>query len=324
LARLVRREKTSHDPPGLRDHVARHTFSYRMAGSGPALVLLHGITCSSETWEEIIPALAKHFTVIAPDLMGHGQSAKPMTEYSPARTPPSCANLLIGLEQTRVTLVGHSLGGGIAMQFSYLFPEMIERLVLVSSGGLGRELHGLLRVAALPGADVVLPWFSLVAPAQRRRRGGELLGRAGLRASTDLREVWRGFGTFIDADTRRAFFQTMRTVIDVGGQRATATDRLYLAAHMPTLIVWGERDRLIPVQHAEAAHAGIKGSRLEVFSGAGHFPYLDCPFRFVSVLTDLHPFDQGRRRRRGDGRRRDPRSREAEDETGQAARRVIR
>ncbi len=264
-----------------------HTFSYRMAGSGPALVLLHGITCSSETWEEIIPALAKHFTVIAPDLLGHGQSAKPTTEYSPGAYAAMVRDLLIGLEQTRVTLVGHSLGGGVAMQFSYLFPEMIERMVLVSSGGLGRELHGVLRMAALPGADVVLPLFASARLRSVVERGIGLLGRAGLRAGTDLREVWRGFGTFVDADTRQAFFHTMRTVIDHGGQRATATNRLYLAAHMPTLIVWGERDRIIPVQHAEDAHAAIEGSRLEVFAEAGHFPYLDSPFRFVSVLTDF-------------------------------------
>jgi pimeloyl-ACP methyl ester carboxylesterase len=264
-----------------------HTFTYRMAGSGPALVLLHGVTCSSETWEEIIPVLAKQFTVIAPDLLGHGQSAKPTTEYSPGAYAAIVRDLLIGLEQTRVTLVGHSLGGGIAMQFSYLFPEMIERMVLVSSGGLGRELHGMLRAAALPGADLVLPWLCSSRLRNVVERGAGLLARTGLRASRDLREVWRGFGTFGDADTRRAFFHTMRTVIDVGGQRAIATNRLYLAANMPTLIVWGARDRIIPVQHAEAAHADVAGSRLEVFADAGHFPYLDSPSRFVSVLTDF-------------------------------------
>src|SRR5580704_15894744 len=214
-----------------------HTFSYRMAGSGPALVLLHGITCSSETWEEIIPALAKHFTVIAPDLLGHGQSAKPSTEYSPGAYAAIVRDLLIGLGQTRVTLVGHSLGGGIAMQFSYLFPEMVERLVLVSSAGLGRDLHGVLRMAALPGAGAVLPWLGSSRLRGVVERGAKLLGRAGLRASTDLREVWRGFGTFADADARQAFFHTMRTAIDLGGQRASATNRLYLAAHMPTLII---------------------------------------------------------------------------------------
>jgi pimeloyl-ACP methyl ester carboxylesterase len=263
------------------------TFSYRMAGSGPVLVLLHGITCSSETWEEIIPALAKHFTVIAPDLLGHGQSAKPMTEYSPGAYAALVRDLLVGLEQTRVTLVGHSLGGGIAMQFSYLFPEMIERLVLVSSGGLGRELHGLLRLAAVPGAEVALRCVASSRLLRVANGGLKLLGRTGLRASTDVREMWRGFGTFADADTRRAFFHTMRTVVDPSGQRATAANRLYLAAHMPTLIVWGERDSIIPVAHAEAAHAGIEGSRLEVFDDAGHFPHIDSPFRFVSVLMDF-------------------------------------
>ncbi|MGH7434336.1 MAG: alpha/beta fold hydrolase [Polyangiaceae bacterium] len=265
-----------------------HTFRYRMAGAGPTLVLLHGVTCSSETWEQIIAPLAKHFTVIAPDLLGHGQSAKPTaTEYSPGAYAAFVRDLLVGLDRTRVTLVGHSLGGGVAMQFSYLFPEMIERMVLVSAGGLGRELHGILRMAALPGADFVLP---VVASARLRGlvdRGLGLLGKVGLRAGTDAREMWRGFGTFVDAGARRAFFHTMRTVIDAGGQRAVAIDRLYLASHMPTLIVWGEKDSILPVAHARAAHEQIAGSRLEVFAGAGHFPHLDEPFRFVSVLTDF-------------------------------------
>ncbi len=262
-----------------------HAFRYRMAGSGPALILLHGVTCSSATWDEIIPALAKHFTVIAPDLLGHGDSAKPTTEYSSGEYACYVRDLLLELGHTRVTLVGHSLGGGVAMQFSYQFPEMTERLVLVSSGGLGRELHAILRMAALPGAEALLGLGSRLHGLVDG--GARLLGRLGLRAGTDLREVWRGFGTLADADTRRAFFNTMRTKVDVGGQRASAVDRLYLAAQMPTLIVWGDSDRIIPVSHAEAAHAGIEGSRLDVFPGAGHFPYLDDPERFVVVLVDF-------------------------------------
>ncbi len=264
-----------------------HAFHYRMAGSGPALVLLHGVTCSSATWDEVIPALAKHFTVIAPDLLGHGDSAKPITEYSSGAYACFVRDLLLELGQTRATIVGHSLGGGVAMQFSYQFPEMTERLVLVSSGGLGRELHAILRMAALPGAEVVLRGLSGSRLRGLVDGGAKLLGRLGLRAGTDLREVWRGFGTLSDADTRRAFLHTMRTVVDAGGQRASAVDRLYLAAQMATLIVWGESDRIIPASHAEAAHAGIEGSRLHVFPGAGHFPYLDDPARFVDVLVDF-------------------------------------
>ncbi len=162
-----------------------HTVSYRMEGAGPAIVLLHGITGSSETWQELIPTLAKNFTVIAPDLLGHGQSAKPPTEYSMGAYASSVRDLLTVLRVMRVTLVGHSLGGGVAMQFSYQFPEMCERLVLVSSGGLGRELHPILRLAALPGAEWVLP--RLCSPVFRDvvDRGASLLGRLGLRTGTD-------------------------------------------------------------------------------------------------------------------------------------------
>jgi pimeloyl-ACP methyl ester carboxylesterase len=142
-------------------------------------------------------------------------------------------------------------------------------------------------MAALPGAGAVLPWLCSSRLRGVVEGGARLLGRVGLRAGTDMREVWRGFGTLADADTRRAFLDTMRTVVDAGGQRASALDRLYLAAQMPTLIVWGEDDKIIPVAHARAAHAGIEGSRLDVFPGAGHFPHLDAPARFVSILMDF-------------------------------------
>jgi pimeloyl-ACP methyl ester carboxylesterase len=264
-----------------------HTVSYRKAGSGPVIVLLHGITGSSATWEELIAPLAKSFTVIAPDLLGHGQSSKPSAEYSMGAYASSVRDLLVVLGHMRVTLVGHSLGGGVAMQFVYQFPEMCERLVLVSSGGLGRELHPILRLAALPGADWVLP--HLCSPRLRGvvDRGARLLGRLGLRTGTDLREVWRSYVSLFDDEARQAFIYTVRTAIDIGGQRATAVDRLYLASQIPTLIVWGEQDRMIPVAHGRAAHAAIEGSRFEVVADAGHFPYLDAPLRFLSALTDF-------------------------------------
>jgi pimeloyl-ACP methyl ester carboxylesterase len=258
-----------------------------MAGRGPVLVLLHGITCSSDTWEELLPVLARDFTVIAPDLLGHGRSAKPDTEYSIEAYASHVQELLLALGHTRVTLVGHSLGGGVALQLAYQCPEMIERLVLVSSGGLGRELHPILRVPALPGAEWVLP--RVCSPRLRRfvDSGTDLLARTGLSAGTDVREIWRGFRSLFDADAIQAFLRTVRTSIDAGGQRASALDRLHLAAGVPTLIVWGERDAIIPVHHGRAGQAGIEGSRLEVFGDAGHFPHLDSPSRFASLLTDF-------------------------------------
>jgi pimeloyl-ACP methyl ester carboxylesterase len=288
LARPMRTDKHATMTIPVRElTIHGHTVCYRMAGSGPTLVLLHGITQSSSTWEELIPPLAEHFTVIAPDFLGHGQSSKPPGEYSVGSYASSVRDLLTVLGHLRATVVGHSLGGGVAMQFSYQFPEMCERLVLVSSGGLGRELHPILRLAALPGAEWVLPWL-----CSRRLRGvvdtgAKILGRAGLRTGTDLREIWRSYISLFDADARQAFISTVRTVIDVGGQRSSALDRLYLAAQIPILIIWGEKDPMIPVQHARDAHAAIHGSRLVVFPEAGHFPHLDAPLPFVSALNDF-------------------------------------
>jgi pimeloyl-ACP methyl ester carboxylesterase len=263
-----------------------HRVSYQTAGRGPFLVLLHGIAGTSTTWEEVIPLLCERHTVVAPDLIGHGESDRPRGDYSLGAYATGLRDLLEALGQNRATIVGHSLGGGIAMQFAFQFPERCERLVLVSSGGLGREVHLLLRAAALPGAAVALPWLS-VAGKQGVGKIVHALGMMGLRASADLEETWRSFVSLADPEACRAFLHTVRGLIDLGGQRVSASDRLYLAAALPTLIVWGGQDRLIPVEHARAAHTAIPGSRLEVFPGAGHFPHRDDPAHFAEVLLDF-------------------------------------
>jgi pimeloyl-ACP methyl ester carboxylesterase len=264
-----------------------HRVSYRRAGSGPLLVLLHGIASSSSTWDEVSWGLRHQYTVIAPDLLGHGESSKPRGDYSLGAFANLLRDLLGALGYERGTLVGHSLGGGVAMQFSYQFPERCERLVLVSSGGLGREVHPLLRSAALPGAEVVLPLLCGEGTRSAVSAVTGWLGRLGLRAGPDLQGVWQGFVSLGDVDARRAFLDTVRGILDVGGQRVSANDRLYLAGELPTLIVWGERDPLIPVKHAHAAHERIPESRLEVFPHAGHFPHRDEPRRFVELLLDF-------------------------------------
>jgi pimeloyl-ACP methyl ester carboxylesterase len=264
-----------------------HRVSYREAGDGPALVLIHGIAGSSETWRDVMPWLAERYRVIAPDLLGHGESAKPRGDYSLGSYASGLRDLLAALGYERASVVGHSLGGGVAMQLAYQFPERCERLVLVSSGGLGRQVNALLRAAALPGAEWVLP---LVCAAGLQGAGNALAGalsRLGLRAGSDLGEIWRGYVSLADADARQAFVHTLRALVDAGGQRVSATDRLYLAAEMPSLIVWGEADRVIPPHHAVSAHRAMPGSRLETFPGSGHFPHLDDPRRFVDVLTDF-------------------------------------
>jgi pimeloyl-ACP methyl ester carboxylesterase len=261
--------------------------TYRRAGKGSAIVLVHGITSSSLTWRTVMPLLARGHTVIAPDLLGHGHSAKPRGDYSLGAYASGIRDLLIALEIPRATIVGHSLGGGVAMQFVYQFPERVERLVLVDSGGLGAEVSFVLRAATLPGADYVLPL--LASPPLRGASAavGKVLGRLGLHASADVQGLAEGFDSLGDAAARRAFLHTARSVIDTGGQRVAAADRLYLSEHVPSLIVWGERDRMIPVAHGRNAHALMPGSRFEVLPEAGHFPFNDQPGWFAEVLADF-------------------------------------
>jgi len=235
----------------------------------------------------VVPLLAERYTVIAPDLLGHGQSAKPRGDYSLGAYAASVRDLLVALGHRRATVVGHSLGGGVAMQFAYEYPPFAERLVLVSSGGLGREVHPMLRAATLPGSEVVLP---LIAHERLHGVAGALvglLGRLGLRAGTDLAEMARGYGSLADAGARMAFIHTLRAVLDIGGQRVSATDRLYLAALLPSLIIWGAQDPLIPVEHATVANQGLPNSRIEIFDDAGHFPQLHDPMRFALTLIDF-------------------------------------
>ena len=262
-------------------------IAYRQAGSGPVLLLIHGITSSSDTWQRVLPQLARRFTVIAPDLVGHGQSAKPKGDYSLGAHASTLRDLLVALGHERASIVGHSLGGGIAMQFSYQFPERCERLALVDSGGLGRDVSPLLRAATLPGSEIVLPLLAATRLLDAGRLAGRALGRVGLRAGTDLEEMARGHATLSDPDARAAFLQTLRAVVDPRGQRVDASNRLYLAQHVPVLLVWGERDSIIPIDHARYAHGRLPGSRLELFAGSGHFPQLDEPELFLEVLSDF-------------------------------------
>ncbi|MGD0452144.1 MAG: alpha/beta fold hydrolase [Solirubrobacteraceae bacterium] len=253
------------------------------AGSGPVLLLIHGMAGTYENWEAVIEPLAQRHTVIAPDLPGHGSSEPGGGDYSLGSHAAVLRDLLITLGHDRATLVGHSLGGGIAMQFAYQFPEITERLVLVSSGGLGPEVSAVLRAAALPGADL----FIAATAGPGRVVGSALargLGAVGLRPNADLAEVARGYASLADASRRAAFLATLRSVVGTEGQRVEAGDRLYLADGVPVLIIWGRRDRMIPVAHGEHAHEAISGSRLEIFDTAGHLPQLEAPGRFVAVL----------------------------------------
>jgi pimeloyl-ACP methyl ester carboxylesterase len=264
-----------------------HRVAYRCAGSGPAIVLVHGITSTSATWERVMPYLATRFTVIAPDLIGHGESAKPRGDYSLGAYASGVRDLMVTLGHESATFVGHSLGGGVVMQLAYQFPERCERLVLVDSGGLGREVNLLLRAATLPLSEVVLPLLASTHLLGAGRSVGRFFGRLGIHAGTDIAELARGHASLEDPDARAAFVHTLRTIVDPLGQRVNATDRLYLAENIPFMLVWGDRDPIIPVEHGLSAHELVPSSRLELFEGAGHFPHLDEPQRFLDVLLEF-------------------------------------
>jgi pimeloyl-ACP methyl ester carboxylesterase len=255
-----------------------HPVSYVDEGraDAPVVLLLHGIAGNCHTWDSVTGLLASDVRVIAPDMLGHGASAKPRGDYSLGAFASGVRDLLELLGIDTATVVGHSLGGGIAMQFAYQYPDRCERLVLVSSGGLGREVTPLLRAATLPGAEWVVPLLGRLA---RKTPIAPVL-------PPGAAEVARNFASLAESDAGRAFVHTARAVMDITGQRIDASDRLYLAATMPTLLVWGDRDRFIPIEHGRRAAELIPGSRFEEFR-AGHFPMHDEPRRFARLLLDF-------------------------------------
>ena len=224
--------------------------------------------------------------MLAPDFLGHGASEKPLGDYSLGNLATVMRDFLNLLGIDRATVIGQSFGGGVAMQFAYQFPERCERLVLVDAGGLGREVNWILRLATLPGSEYVMP---ALFPAFVGKWGDPVVrffGGRGFR-NAEAVEMWRSYRSLTEGESRRAFVRTIRSVIDPGGQSVSAADRLYLSAHMPTLIVWGDHDRIIPLNHAHVAHEAIPNSRLEVMKGVGHYPQVEDPARFVEILRDF-------------------------------------
>jgi pimeloyl-ACP methyl ester carboxylesterase len=264
-----------------------HRAVYRVAGKGPAVVLIHGMINSSRHWEAVAASLADSHQVIAPDLIGHGDSATPRGDYSLGAHAASIRDLLATLGLDRATIVGHSLGGGVAMQFFYQFPQRTERLVLISSGGLGHEVSPLLRGAALPGSAALLRLATRPRLVGGIAAAGAQLRSRGNSAGVYLQAVARALGPLQEPGSRHAFLQTLRSVIDVQGQRVSARDRLYLLADMPTLIVWGERDRTIPIAHGLAATGSIPNCRFEALPRAAHFPNLEDPEGLAKVLAEF-------------------------------------
>ncbi|MEU0498477.1 alpha/beta fold hydrolase [Mycobacterium sp. NPDC006124] len=260
--------------------------AYRDEGSGEVLLLIHGMAGSSDAWRDLIPRLAKNYRVVAPDLLGHGQSVKPRGDYSLGAFAVSLRDLLDELGIAQATIVGHSLGGGVAMQFLYQHPDYCERLILISSGGLGADVGLILRLLSAPGAEFVLP---IIAPPPVLKVGNKIgawFTASGMR-NPRASEIWRAYSSFSDRPTRDAFLRTLRSVVDYRGQAVSALNRLHVRAELPTLAIWGEDDQIIPVEHGHAAMAARPGGRLEVLPGVGHFAHVEAPFEVAEIIDDF-------------------------------------
>jgi len=261
--------------------------AYRDMGSGEhALLLIHGMAGSSETWRAVLPRLSEKYRVIAPDLLGHGQSAKPRSDYSLGAFAVLLRDLLDELGVSRATVIGQSLGGGVAMQFLYQHPGYCERLVLLNSGGLGPDVGWTLRLLSAPGAEFLLP---VIAPPGVVTAGNKVrswFSAAGVQSPRGA-EMWSAYTSLADSATRQAFLRTLRSVVDYRGQSVSALNRLYLSAELPTMVIWGDHDRIIPVEHAYALREALPSCRLEVLGGVGHFPHVERPDAVVKLIEDF-------------------------------------
>jgi pimeloyl-ACP methyl ester carboxylesterase len=264
-----------------------HKRAFVKVGSGPALLLLHGLGCDHTTWQPVIAALSRRYTVIAPDLLGHGRSDKPRADYSVGGYANGMRDLLTVLGIDKVTVVGHSFGGGVAMQFAYQFPERTERMVLVAPGGIGREVTPAIRAISLPGFQTVMGAATMPGLLQAMKLALRGLSATGISHARDLDEVADIVQHLSDRKARAAITHVVRAVVDWRGQVVTMADRAYLTHAMPMCVIWGTDDVVIPVRHARLAQQIAPEATVEVMPNAGHFPHKDHPQRFVKLLNDF-------------------------------------
>jgi pimeloyl-ACP methyl ester carboxylesterase len=260
--------------------------AYRDAGSGEVVLLIHGMAGCSDTWNAVLPRLARHYRVIAPDLLGHGRSAKPRTDYSLGAFAAGLRDLLDELGISRATIIGQSLGGGVAMQFLYQHPQYCRRLILIGSGGLGPDVGWMLRLLAAPGAEFLLPVIAPKAVVTLGNRLRPVLGALGLGSPT-AEQTWMSYSSLSDPPTRAAFLRTLRSVVDYRGQAVSALSRLGVHLEVPSLVIWGDRDPIIPVAHAYSVQAARPGARLKVLPGLGHYPHVEAA---GEVADAIHEF----------------------------------
>ncbi len=248
-------------------------LAYTRAGSGPPVVLIHGLGCSRRTWRHVASRLAQTRTVIAIDLPGHGESDSPLGDYSPAGQATAVRDLVESLDMPQIDVVGHSLGGGIAISFAHQYPERTRSLVLISTAGLGPEVTPLLRVAAVPGADRAIGALVRLPDRVLRAGLGAMTWVPGLVSPHDTDPLQDTIATLGDEISRRTFVRTARTVIDMQGQSISAGEQLDRLTERPVMLIWGADDRTIPPRHFRELAARFPRARQLEVPSAGHFPH---------------------------------------------------
>jgi pimeloyl-ACP methyl ester carboxylesterase len=256
---------------------------YLTAGEGPPLVLMHALGENALDWRWVLPTLARAHRVYAPDLPGFGGSAKPPADYSPAFFERFLAAFLDTLGIERAAVVGNSLGGLAALRLALSDPPRVTALGLVDSAGLGREISLALRQLTLPGYGELAITWSKTPPGAAVRAWGRvplLFARRQQVPPEWLEEQYRlaQLPGFLEAA-----LIALRAHIDLGGQREVLLDRLP-RLKMPTLILWGACDRVVPPDQAREAAARLRWGSLELIADCGHLPHVERPDRFAAAL----------------------------------------
>ena len=256
------------------------TMRYRVVGSGDPVILLHGIGGFLEYWDANIEALAQGQQVYALDMLGFGRSTKPPAAYTLAFLAQNVQAFAHALQLDRVSLVGLSLGGGVALQFARMFPSRVRKLVLVASAGLGRRIGASLRLATLP---VLGELFTRPSPAGTARAYRSIVADPRCIGDAWLNTAYQ---MALESGAQRTFLSALRASANVLGVRPHAYkpivhDLPRITA--PTLVVWGKQDPLVPAAYAHVAAQGLPHARLHLFHRCGHLPQLE----YVDAFNQL-------------------------------------
>ena len=260
---------------------------YLIAGTGPPLVLLHGAGDNALDWRWVMPTLAATHRVYAPDLPGSPESARPAADYSPAFFERFVAGFLDALGVERAAVVGNSLGGLVALRLARSEPARVTALVLVDSAGLGRAVNPAFTSVNVPGlAEAAIPFWRTPVGAYQRAWGRTALLFAHPPRGVPREWLAEQCRLALLPGYLEAHLAVLRSQVSLAGQREVLVDRL-ASLKIPTLVVWGVRDRVFPVSHAREAVAHLQEGSLALIPDCGHMPHIECPDRFLAALGEF-------------------------------------